>query len=194
MSDVQVTLSGYVGSEVEFKEGYSRGGERLQHNDRAFFRLGSTPRFFDRSTGRWRDGETVWMTVKVWRTLAQNIASSLSVGQPVVVVGKLKSSVWKGEDEQMHSRDVLEASLVGHDLNRGTSAFTRNLRNVEQQEPAPDEEDAAIVAALAAAPGSSIDTSTGEIHGPVEGSADGAEDSADSTVDSTGQREPEPAF
>jgi single-strand DNA-binding protein len=125
MSDVHVTLSGYVASEVEFKEGFNRAGERMAHNDRAFFRLGATPRYFDRSAGRWRDGETVWLTVKAWRALAHNVASSLSLGQPVVVVGKLKTSVWKGEDGQVHSREVLEATVVGHDLNRGTSAFSR---------------------------------------------------------------------
>jgi single-strand DNA-binding protein len=184
MSDVHVTLSGYVGSEVEFKEGFNRAGERYPHNDRAFFRLGSTPRFFDRSTGRWRDGETVWLTVKVWRGLAHNVASSVSMGEPVVVVGKLKTSVWKGQDAEVHSRDVLEATVVGHDLNRGTSAFSRATRQVEQHDPAPDDEDAATVAGLVAAPGASVDTFTGEVTDPALGT--GAEASQ--------QRQPEPAF
>jgi single-strand DNA-binding protein len=181
MSDVNVTLSGYVGSEVEFKEGFNRAGERHAHNDRAFFRLGSTPRFFDRSTGRWRDGETVWLTVKAWRGLAHNVASSLSLGQPVVVVGKLKTSVWKGEDDQVHSRDVLEATVVGHDLNRGTSAFSRTSRPVEQHDPAPEEDDAATMSSLATAPGTSVNTRTGELVEPQP--SEGVE-----------EREPEPAF
>jgi single-strand DNA-binding protein len=185
MSDVNVTLSGYVGSEVEFKEGFNRAGERYPHNDRAFFRLGSTPRFFDRSTGRWRDGETVWLTVKVWRGLAHNVASSVGLGQPVVVVGKLKTSVWKGKDDEVHSRDVLEATVVGHDLNRGTSAFSRSSRQTEQQDPAPEDEDAATVASLAAAPGATVDTRTGEIIDPIVSESD---------VDAPQQREPEPVF
>jgi single-strand DNA-binding protein len=184
MSDVNVTLSGYVGSEVEFKEGFNRAGERHPHNDRAFFRLGSTPRFFDRSTGRWRDGETVWLTVKVWRGLAHNVASSVNLGQPVVVVGKLKTSVWKGQDDEVHSRDVLEATVVGHDLNRGTSAFSRSSRSAEQPDPAPDDEDAATVAGLAAALGATVDTRTGEIIDPIESESD---------VEGAQQKEPEPA-
>jgi single-strand DNA-binding protein len=181
MSDVHVTLSGYVASEVEFKEGFNRAGERLAHNDRAFFRLGSTPRYFDRSTGRWRDGETVWLTVKAWRALAHNIASSLGLGQPVLVVGKLRTSVWKGEDEQVHSREVLEATAIGHDLNRGTSAFSRTSRQAEQHDPAPEEDDAATMSSLQTAPGMVMDTPTGEL---VEAApSSGAP-----------EREPEPAF
>jgi single-strand DNA-binding protein len=181
MSDVHVTLSGYVASEVEFKEGFNRAGERMAHNDRAFFRLGATPRYFDRSAGRWRDGETVWLTVKAWRALAHNVASSLSLGQPVVVVGKLKTSVWKGEDEQVHSREVLEATVVGHDLNRGTSAFSRTSRQPEQHDPAPEEDDAATMSSLQTPTGTSVDPLTGELVDarPPTGSP---------------QREPEPAF
>lgn len=175
MSDVNVTLSGYVGSEVEFKEGFNRSGERHPHNDRAFFRLGSTPRFFDRSSGRWRDGETVWLTVRVWRGLAHNVASSVSLGQPVVVVGKLKTSVWKGEDDQMRSRDVLEASVVGHDLNRGTSAFNRTNRSVEQHDPAPEDDDAVTLSDPVLPPGASVNTETGELVEPesLAGAAQG---------------------
>lgn len=181
MSDVNVTLSGYVASEVEFKEGFNRAGERHAHNDRAFFRLGSTPRFFDRGTGRWRDGETVWLTIKAWRGLAHNVASSLSLGQPVVVVGKLKTSVWKGQDDQVHSREVLEATAVGHDLNRGTSAFSRTSRPVEQPDTAPEDDDAATTSNVGTPPGMGVNTLTGEL---VD-----AQPSAN-----VQEREPEPAF
>ncbi|MGI8613548.1 MAG: single-stranded DNA-binding protein [Nocardioidaceae bacterium] len=125
MSDVHVTMFGYVGSDVEFKDG---GGSA----DRAMFRLGSTPRRLDRPSGVWRDGETVWLTVKAWRGLAHNVAASINKGDPVVVVGKLRTSVWTGHDGEQHRRDVLEATTVGHDLGRGTTAFHRQERAVEK--------------------------------------------------------------
>jgi len=134
MSDVTVTMFGYVGSDVEFRDG---GGGA----DRAIFRVGSTPRFYDRAQGSWRDLETVWITVKAWRALAHNVASSISKGDPVVVVGKLRAQVWLGEDGQQRRRDVLEASTVCHDLAKGTSAFRRAERLAERvEEPANDEE------------------------------------------------------
>ena len=48
------------------------------------FRLASTPRWQD-ATGTWKEG-TNWYTVKAYRRLAQNIATSIEKGQPLVVV------------------------------------------------------------------------------------------------------------
>ena len=128
--DAQVTISGFVGTNVEFRPGGTNG------SDRARFRLATTPRFLDRRQGVWRDHETVWMTVKAWRTLAQNVASSLRCGEPVVVIGRLRTERWDGEDGQERRRDVLEATMVAHDLSRGTTAFRRNDRPVERGDQA----------------------------------------------------------
>lgn len=130
--DAQVIISGYVGTNVEFRSSNGSG------YDRAVFRLGSTPRFRDRRDGVWRDQETVWMTVKAWRALAQNVAASVQRGEPVIVVGKLRAERWKGEDGEDHRRDVLEASMVAHDLSRGTTAFRRSERPAEKAERPDD--------------------------------------------------------
>ena len=46
------------------------------------FRLASTPRWQD-ATGTWKEGTTNWYTVKAYRRLAQNIATSIEKGQPL---------------------------------------------------------------------------------------------------------------
>ncbi len=127
MSEAQLTLTGYVGTDVDYRAG--RDGAP----PRARFRVACTPRFFDRQQGAWRDQETVWKTVKVWRALADNVASSVRKGEPVVIIGRLRAEVWKDEDGELRSQDVVEATSVGHDLNRGTSAFLRRaVTPVEQ--------------------------------------------------------------
>ncbi len=119
MSEVQVTVVGYVGTDVDYREGNGTGA-------RARFRVGSTPRFFDQGRGTWRDLETVWVTVKAWRGLAQNVASSVRKGEPVVVVGKLRTESWTdAETGETRRREVIDATAVGHDLSRGTSAYLR---------------------------------------------------------------------
>ncbi|HLR85167.1 MAG TPA: single-stranded DNA-binding protein [Nocardioidaceae bacterium] len=130
--DAQVTISGYVGTNVEFRPGGTNGA------DRAMFRLATTPRFLDRRQGVWREQETVWMTVKAWRTLAQNAASSIRRGEPVVVIGRLRTERWDGDDGHERRRDVLEATMVAHDLSRGTSAFQRNDRTPERADSTPE--------------------------------------------------------
>jgi single-strand DNA-binding protein len=134
MSDVTVTVFGYVGTDVEFQGGNGKP-------ERAMFRLGSTPRYFDRAAGKWRDADTVWLNVKAWRDLARNVASSIHKGEPVIVVGKLRASVWTDDAGVEHRRDVVEATTVAHDLARGTSAFRRTERVVERDDTTADDEE-----------------------------------------------------
>jgi single-strand DNA-binding protein len=67
------------------------------------------------------------------------------------VVGRLRTNVWE-KDGQTHEKLVLEADLVGHDLNRGTSAFRRPHRltatdSQDAVEPPTDEIGAAGLSA-----------------------------------------------
>jgi single-strand DNA-binding protein len=119
VGETYVTVQGRVGSDVQFKEA---AGSKVAL---ASFRLGSTPRFYDRGEGQWADRPTTWFTVECWRTLAENVKASLVRGQPVTVTGRLKTTEWVDQGVQ-RSRTVLDAFSVGHDLTRGTAAFRKN--------------------------------------------------------------------
>jgi len=132
MNDSVITFSGWVGSPVDLVE--LREGMQV-----ATFRVGSTPRRL--RDGRWEDGETVWYSVKAWRQLAANLAESLRSGDPVLVTGRFTTETWTKEDGSVGSRQVVVANSVGHDLNRGTSAFLRSVpatRRALPQEVAPE--------------------------------------------------------
>ena len=122
VNDTTVTLQGWVGSDVVLRQ----GGEVAV----ASFRVGCTPRRRQKGTGEWVDGDTQWYSVSAWRWLGENCARSLRKGDPVVVHGRLtaRSYVTKAGVEAV-GFDV-DALLVGHDLSRGTSAFTKAERAV----------------------------------------------------------------
>ncbi|WP_231905053.1 MULTISPECIES: single-stranded DNA-binding protein [Streptomycetaceae] len=91
------------------------------------FRLAATERRYDRATDRWADGHTNFYTVWAWRALAENVAASVGVGEPVVVHGKLR--IVEREDKgQTYTVVAIDAAAIGHDMNRGTSAFRRTAR------------------------------------------------------------------
>jgi single-strand DNA-binding protein len=118
LSETYVTVQGWVGSELDFKE---IGGQTA----RATFRIGSTPRQYDRTLGGYTDKPTTWFTVECWRALAQNAFESVHVGQPVIVTGRLRTHEWTDDAGESRSRVVLEAFSLGHDLTRGTTTFTK---------------------------------------------------------------------
>lgn len=119
MNDTQITFCGWVGSEVTVAE--VAPGLPV-----ATFRVGSTPRRY--RSGQWENGPTSWFTVKAWRRLAEHVQASIHSGDPVVVQGRLVADVWKREDGTTSTKYVVVAQSVGHDLNLGTSVFSRSAR------------------------------------------------------------------
>ncbi|MFD3808805.1 single-stranded DNA-binding protein [Streptomyces sp. NPDC058611] len=118
MNDTLVTLVGHVATQIDYKE--------TPNGPSARFRFAVTPRYFDRRKEVWADGATSFYTVWARRTLALNLAGSVSVGEPLVVHGRLRvrEDPPDGEGNRWFSVDI-EATAVGHDLNRGTAAFRR---------------------------------------------------------------------
>lgn len=124
------------------------------------FRVGSTPRYFDRSKDEWADGKTEWFTVKAWRDAADNIGESVRKSQPVIVHGRLVTEEWESETGPRKDL-VIEAITVGHDLTRGKANFMRIVTASESaagsdgDDDQPADDDAAY-AALGVAPEPSV--------------------------------------
>ncbi|MDQ1010709.1 single-strand DNA-binding protein [Streptomyces sp. V4I23] len=124
MNDTMVTVVGNVATNVEYRETATGGMAR--------FRFAVPSRRWDRQNGTWTDGPTSFYTVFAWRSLAANLAGSVSVGEPLVVHGRLKVREEDGDGRRRTFVDI-DALAAGHDLTRGTAAF----RRVARGEPVP---------------------------------------------------------
>jgi single-strand DNA-binding protein len=122
--DAQIWMTGNVGSEVEFRQ---------VRDDLAFasFRLACTPR--TRKAGDWVDGETTWIAVSCSRAMAEHVRSSIGKGDPVIVVGRLRTTRWIDSQGVEQERMIIEATSIGHDLSRGTSVFRKAVRAVVEE-------------------------------------------------------------
>lgn len=105
------------------------------------FRLASTPRFFDTRQGAWVDGRTEWVTVKVFRDIALNVAASIGKGDPVLVHGRLCTEEWQSESG-LRTAMVIEATALGHDLTRGRGVFVRTVRGARAEDAEAEGTDA----------------------------------------------------
>ena len=94
------------------------------------FRLAATERYFNRQTQEWEDGTTSWYTVSAFRRLAENVFRSFSVGDPVIVSGKLTIKQWVSKDEaKKGTTPEINAETAGHDLLLGFTDFTRYTKS-----------------------------------------------------------------
>ena len=100
------------------------------------FRLASSNRRFDRTQGKWVDGETNWYTITAFRQLGINVAGSINKGDRIIVQGVLRVRDWDNGERTGTSVEI-EAEAIGHDLTWGSSVFTRTVL-VREAEPEPE--------------------------------------------------------
>ena len=70
--------------------------------------------------GQWRDGDTSFFKVNVWRGQAEHLADSLGKGDRVMVTGRLRQRSWEIPEGEKRSVTELEADEVGASLKWAT--------------------------------------------------------------------------
>ncbi|GAA1453013.1 single-stranded DNA-binding protein [Nocardiopsis tropica] len=119
--ETQITLVGNLVDDPELR--FTPSGAAV-----ANFRVASTPRTFDKQSGEWKDGESMFLTCTVWRQYAENVAESLQRGMRVIVQGRLKQRSY--ETQQGEKRTVFEIDVeeVGPALRSATAKVTKTQR------------------------------------------------------------------
>ena len=107
MADTHVTVAGNLTADPELK--FTANGAAV-----ANFRIAVTARVRDGEG--WRDGDTSFFRVNVWRQLAEHVADSLSKGDRAVVIGRLKSRSWETPEGERRSVVEVEADEVAPSL------------------------------------------------------------------------------
>jgi single-strand DNA-binding protein len=75
--------------------------------------------------GQWRDGETSFFKVNVWRGQAEHLTDSLAKGDRVMVVGRMRQRSWETPEGDKRSVTELEADEVGASLKWATAKVER---------------------------------------------------------------------
>jgi single-strand DNA-binding protein len=168
--DNQITLRGYVTAEPKL-------WQTKNNTTGAEVRVGSTPRWLNRDTGEWQEGEPMYYTVKCWRNLAVNVKGSLHKGDRVIVRGKFMTRTWTDDQQRPRVQIEVEADSVGHDLAFAWSFVNRGAR-------APQNAMEALANGEMARAGLDGPEGPGAIHAELAGSdgSDGSDGSADAGV------------
>jgi single-strand DNA-binding protein len=77
----------------------------------ANLRVAATQRI--QQDGEWRDGDTSFLKVNIWRGQAEHLANSLSKGDRVMVTGRLRQRSWETPEGDKRSVTEIEADEVG---------------------------------------------------------------------------------
>lgn len=95
------------------------------------FRVASTPRYYDRQTGRWEDGEPTFLSCNDW-TCAENSAKTLAKGVRVIVQGNLNQRQYQTREGETRTVYEINVHEVGPSLKFATAQVTKNPKGGQQ--------------------------------------------------------------
>ena len=120
--DTQITIAGNLVDDPELR--FTPAGQPV-----ARFRVASTPRFRDNSTGEWKDGDSLFLTCNVWRQAAENAAESLTRGMRVIVSGRLRQRSYETKEGEKRTVYEVEVDDVGPSLRNASAKVNRVARS-----------------------------------------------------------------
>lgn len=95
----------------------------------ASFTVASTARTYDKDSGKWVDGDTLFMRCSIWRQYAENLAESgLTKGTQVMVQGRLKQRSYKTKEGENRTVIELDVEDVGPTLRFATAKVVKSQR------------------------------------------------------------------
>jgi single-strand DNA-binding protein len=116
-SDNHTTITGNLAADPELR--FTNTGIAV-----ANLRVAVTSRVQDKD-GTWRDGETSFHRVNVWRDQAHNLTDSLGKGDRVMVTGRLRQRSWETPEGERRTSTEIDADEVGASLKFHTAKLER---------------------------------------------------------------------
>jgi single-strand DNA-binding protein len=119
--DTTITIVGNITNDPELR--FTPSGAAV-----ASFTVASTPRFLDKQTNEWKDGEALFLRCSIWRQAAENVAESLQRGMRVIVQGRLKQRSFETKEGEKRTVVEVEVDEVGPSLRYATAKVTKAQR------------------------------------------------------------------
>jgi single-strand DNA-binding protein len=120
--DTQITIVGNLTRDPELR--YTPTGQAV-----ANFSVASTPRFLDKNTNEWKDGDSLFLNCNIWRQAAENVAESLQRGMRVVVTGRLRQRSYETKEGEKRTVYEVEVDEVGPSLRYASAKVTKSGRS-----------------------------------------------------------------
>jgi single-strand DNA-binding protein len=95
----------------------------------AKFRIASTPRTMDKTSGEWKDGEPLFLACNIWRDAAEHVAESLQRGARVIVQGRLRQRSYETREGEKRTVYELEVDEIGPSLRYATAKVQKMSRS-----------------------------------------------------------------
>jgi single-strand DNA-binding protein len=126
-NDTNMTIVGFLTADPDLKN--TSSGLAVVN-----ITIASTPSKWNKDSGTFVDGETLFMRATAWRTFAEQIATQCKKGDKVIASGRLVSESYTDKEGNNRTSTRLDLDSMGIDLSRppkntGYSEVPRNPVN-----------------------------------------------------------------
>jgi single-strand DNA-binding protein len=119
--DTNITMIGNLVNDPELR--FTPSGAAV-----AKFTVASTPRYLDKNTNEWKDGDSLFLNCQIWRQAAENVAESLTRGMRVIVSGRLRQRSYETKEGEKRTVFEVEVDEVGPSLRNAIAKVTKTNR------------------------------------------------------------------
>src|SRR3954454_20008185 len=120
--DTNITLVGNLTDDPELR--FTPSGAAV-----ANFTVASTPRFLDKQTNEWKDGDALFMRCNIWRQAAADVAEALQRGMRVIVTGRLRQRSYETKEGEKRTVYEVEVDEVGPSMRYATAKVNKVQRS-----------------------------------------------------------------
>ena len=120
--DTTITVVGNLTDDPELR--FTPSGAAV-----ANFTVASTPRFMDKQTNEWKDGDALFLRCNIWRQAAENVAESLQRGMRVIVTGRLRQRSYETKEGEKRTVYEIEVDEVGPSMRYATAKVNKAQRS-----------------------------------------------------------------
>jgi len=120
--DTNITVVGNLTDDPELR--FTPSGAAV-----ANFTVASTPRFLDKQTNEWKDGDALFLRCNIWRQAAENVAESLQRGMRVIVTGRLRQRSYETKEGEKRTVYEVEVDEIGPSMRYATAKVNKVQRS-----------------------------------------------------------------
>ncbi len=129
--EIEMTVVGNLTADPELR--FTPSGAAV-----ANLTVANNPRFLDKQTGEWKDGDATFVRCNIWRQMAENVAETLTRGMRVIVQGRLRQRSFETREGEKRTVMELEVDAIGPDLRYATAKVNKVSRSQNASaEPSP---------------------------------------------------------
>ncbi len=120
--ETQITVIGNLTADPELR--FTSSGAAV-----ANVTVANNPRYFDRQSGEWKDGNALFLRCNIWRQAAENVAETLTRGMRVIVQGRLRQRSFETKEGEKRTVVELEVDEIGPSLRYATAQVKKVASN-----------------------------------------------------------------